>query len=158
MCENKQSSTVKYSLTTLSNNVHTTSTFNSKFVHLLFHLSTQSNSRGHSIPLLVLTDTRLTHSRHHVLTNTRTLSLQVTIYPTCHCPTSLGLGQPPKSHLNYLRTAAELILYSYAQLTGSLVLSQSPEAPSTNEQIQALHSALLNCAVLREEAWTSHPP
>lgn len=142
----------------MPNNVHTTSTFYSQFVHLLFHLSTRSNSRGCSIPLLVLTNTRLAHSQHCVLTNTRTLSLQVTIYPTCHRPTSLSLGQPSKSHLNYPRTATELILYFYVQLMGSLVLSQSPEAPPTNEQIQALHLALLNCAVLGEEAWTSHPP
>ena len=72
-------------------------------------------------------------------------------YPNRRRPTSLGLGQPPKSPLSYPRTTTEIILYSYAQLSGSLVLSQIPEVPPSIEQLETLNSirsALLSRAVL----------
>ncbi|KIM39016.1 hypothetical protein M413DRAFT_447380 [Hebeloma cylindrosporum] len=79
---------------------------------------------------------------------------------TNHRPAPIGLGQPSNPPKGYPRTAfattfpptnTELILYSYAQLTGTVQITPIPGALPTTEQSQtlnALRSALHNRAVL----------
>ncbi|KAH9947070.1 Rgp1-domain-containing protein [Amylocystis lapponica] len=63
-------------------------------------------------------------------------------------PPQIGHGPPPGSQLSSSRTAfsspysasnTELILYSYAQLVGSLSITPAPGSTSTPEQAHALH-------------------
>jgi len=72
-------------------------------------------------------------------------------YPTRQQrPTPLGLGQPPRSPRVPPRPATEAILYSYVQLTGSLILTPDT-GEATNDQVQALNyirSALLDRIVI----------
>jgi hypothetical protein len=67
-----------------------------------------------------------------------------------HKPSQLGLGHPPgattlqvprSAHSGSLpKSHTELILYSYAQLRGTLSLSPSPSAPATPEHALALRT------------------
>ncbi|KAH9487327.1 RAB6A-GEF complex partner protein 2 [Psilocybe cubensis] len=83
--------------------------------------------------------------------------------PTNHRPTPIGLGQPSNSPRGYLhppRSAfattfpppnTELILYSYAQLSGTIQITPVPGALPTPEQSQTLNAvrgALLSRSVL----------
>ncbi|KAH9935827.1 hypothetical protein B0H21DRAFT_834579 [Amylocystis lapponica] len=63
-------------------------------------------------------------------------------------PPQIGLGPPPGSQLSSLHTVfsspysasnTEPILYSYAQLVGSLSITPAPGSTSTPEQARALH-------------------
>ncbi|KAF9475530.1 Rgp1-domain-containing protein [Pholiota conissans] len=77
-----------------------------------------------------------------------------------HRPAPIGLGQPSTSRPIQPRTAfastfppinTELILYSYVQLTGTLVLTPVPGALPTPDQVRTLHAlraGLLSRSVL----------
>jgi len=103
---------------------------------------------------------------HHTPPGTGT-SNSVYAYPpprphnyTNHRPAPIGLGQPSNLPKGYPRAAfattfppsnTELILYSYAQLTGTIQIIPVPGALPTADQSQtlsALRSALHNRAVL----------
>lgn len=64
--------------------------------------------------------------------------------PRMHRPAPIGLGHPPSASPIRPRTTNELILYSYAQLSGTLILTP----PDQSEGLNALRSALLNRSII----------